>query len=183
MPEYRLETILPEPLCEKVVAALLTAHPYEEVAYDLYPLHRPGEQLGFGLLGVIDPPLRMDEIIKRCSENLGDAGLRYWQPAGEDHRVFRRVAVGSGSGGSLVKPAAQKGAELLISGDIQYHDLLAASSYGMALIDAGHFWTEWPAVGYLTDYLRKRLADDRYQTAVISADSDPAVKWRFYQGR
>lgn len=182
VPELRLETILPVSLREKVVAALLSVHPYEEVAYDLYPLHRPGKQLGFGLLGLLNPPLKMEDILKRCAERLGTAGLKYWLPAGGDTLAFRRVAVGSGSGGSLVEPAARKGAELLITGDIRYHDLLAASSYGMALIDAGHFWTEWPAVGYLTEYLRKRLADDRYRTAVLSAGADSAVRWKFYRG-
>ncbi len=36
--ELRVETLVPAELVEKVVAALKAAHPYEEVAYDLYPL-------------------------------------------------------------------------------------------------------------------------------------------------
>ena len=69
--EIRLETILPASLHEKVVAALLSSHPYQEVAYDLYPLQLPGKQLGFGLLGLIDPPLKMEEMLVRCAENWG----------------------------------------------------------------------------------------------------------------
>ncbi len=183
VPEFRLETVLPVSRRDKVVAALLSAHPYEEVAYDLFPLHRQGKQLGFGLLGLLEPPLKMEDILKRCAERLGPAGLRYWLPPGMDSRELQRVAVGSGSGGSLVEPAARKGAELLITGDIGHHDLLAASSYGMALIDAGHFRTEWPVVDHITEYLRKRLDDDSYQTAVFSAGTESAVKWDFYRGR
>ena len=182
VPELRLETILPASLSNKVVAALLKAHPYEEVAYDLYPLQQAGEQLGFGLLGSLESPMVMEEILQRCTEKLGVTGLRYWLPAGGDKKVFRRVAVGGGSGGSLVEPAARKGAELLISGDIGHHDLLAASSYGMALVDAGHFWTEWPVVDYVAGYLRKCLVDECYQTGVVSAGAKLAVKWKFYQG-
>ncbi len=183
VPELRLETILPVSRCEKVITALLSAHPYEEVAYDLYPLHRPGEKLGFGLVGLFDPPLKMEDILKRCAEKLETDLLNYWVPPDRHPRAFRRVAVVSGSGGSLVEPAAQAGAELLVSGDIRHHDLLTASSYGMALIDAGHFWTEWPAIDYVVEYLRKRLAKDRYRTAVLSAGSDTAVRWKFYRGR
>jgi hypothetical protein len=37
-PELRVETVVPGDRVEAVVAALLATHPYEEVAYDLYPL-------------------------------------------------------------------------------------------------------------------------------------------------
>ncbi len=39
--ELRLETVYPEELEAEVVRALRAAHPYEEPAFDLYPLAEP----------------------------------------------------------------------------------------------------------------------------------------------
>lgn len=178
--ELRLETILPASLRDKVLRALLETHPYEEAAYDLYPLCQGGERLGFGLLGRLDPPLGLEELVERCRERLSLPALSYWAPPGK--AGYSRVAVCGGSGGRLVEQAFAKGAQIFISGDFGYHDLLCAAGHGLALIDAGHFFTERPVLTRLTDYLRQRLAADGYRTTVITANSAPGAIWNFSQG-
>lgn len=165
--ELRLETVLPASRRAAVLQALFAAHPYEEVAYDLYTLRREGAPVGLGLIGCLERPLSLEQILKRCRERLQLPGLRYWAPLKKE---FSRIAVCSGSGGSLVEQAVRLGAELFISGDFRYHDFKKAEAAGMGLVDAGHYGTERPAVELICEYLRGRLAQDGYETAVLPAD-------------
>ncbi len=161
--EIRMETILPATSKKEVIKALIEAHPYEEVAYDLYPLALEGEKIGLGLLFELEPPISMEFILDKCLVTLKAESLRSWD-AGKSS--FNRVAVCGGSGGSLIEPVVRQGAELLISGDFRYHDLKLAQAYGLALVDAGHDATEWPGVIHLHKYLEERLKADRYETGV-----------------
>jgi dinuclear metal center YbgI/SA1388 family protein len=174
--ELRLETVLPASRREDVLEALLNVHPYEEVAYDLYSLQRDGEPVGLGLAGFLESPLSLKQILDLCREKLQLTGLRYWAPG---QKEYSRIAVCSGSGGALVEQAARLGAELFISGDFRYHDFKKAEAAGMGLIDAGHYGTERPAVGIISEFLLQRFERDGYGTAVIPADLPPA-DWRYY---
>lgn len=165
--ELRLETILPASRRRAVLEALLASHPYEEVAYDLYELAREGEPIGLGLIGLLDPPLSLEQLLQRCREQLDLSGLRYWAPP--EQELYRQVAVCGGSGGALVETAAALGAELFISGDFRHHDFKNAVAARMGLVDAGHYGTERPVVTLLGDYLRERLLKDGYTTGVVLA--------------
>ena len=161
--ELRLETILPAHRREVVVEALLNAHPYEEVAYDLYPLVLKGRDFGLGLIIDLDEPLTLDRILQICRDRLTAADLRYHAPL---KKTYKKVALCGGSGGSLIENAARQAADLFISGDFRYHDLKTAHALGIALIDAGHDATEWPGVVYLRQYLADQLKRDGYITEV-----------------
>ena len=120
MDEFRLETILPASLREAVLQALFTVHPYEEVAYDLYPLEREGMPYGLGLIGNLERPLALEQVLKLCREKLQLSTLRYWAPPRD---VYSRIAVcAAAAAAPLVERAASLGAELYISGDFRYHD-------------------------------------------------------------
>lgn len=162
--EIRLETILPFSNKEKVIRALVEAHPYEEVAYDLYPLVLEGSQIGLGLIFSLEKPISLEQLIDKCRHSLHAGSLRYWA-TGKNN--FSRVALCGGSGGSLIANAAEQQAEIFISGDFGYHDLKNAQSRRLALIDAGHDATEWPGVFYLKSYLTERLKADNYKTGVF----------------
>ncbi len=161
--EMRMETILPATIKGAVIKALVDAHPYEEVAYDLYPLALEGGNIGLGLYFDLEKAVSLEEIANQCRGNLKAESLRYWD-AGKSN--FSRVAVCGGSGGSLVEQAARQGVEILISGDFRYHDLKLAQSYGLALVDAGHDATEWPGVASIQGYLDDRLKSDGFETGV-----------------
>lgn len=162
--EFRLETILPAAAREAVLEALHSSHPYEEVAYDLYPLRLEGKKWGLGLVIDLSEPKSMEEIISSCREGL-KAPLVRFHAAG--NKEFRRIAICGGSGGSLIKDAVNAGAELYISGDFRYHDLQQAAACGLALVDAGHDVTEMPAVLYLQKHLERKLKQDSHPAEVI----------------
>lgn len=162
--EIRLETVLPESVRKAVIDALMKSHPYEEVAYDLYPLALPGVELGLGLLVELDKSITMNELLKRIRESLKVKDIRWWSPG---QKTFRTVALCGGSGGSLIGQAALLGADIFIAGDFRYHDLKQAQSLNMALIDAGHDTSEQPGLLHIQNFLAERLEADGYQTEVL----------------
>ncbi len=161
--ELRMETILPATKKQEVIKALIEAHPYEEVAYDLYPLALEGRNIGLGLYFDLEKPVSLEYLIDKCKGVLKAEPLRCWD-AGKSS--FSRIAVCGGSGGSLIEQAARLGAEAFVSGDFRYHDLKLAQSHGLALVDAGHDATEWPGVANIRAYLEERLKADGYETGV-----------------
>lgn len=153
--ELRLEVVVPQRLAAGAVAALQAAHPYEEVAYDLYPLANPGSVRGHGRAGRLATPGTLQELAGRVKTALGVPDVRI---AGDPGRRIARAAVGAGAGGSLVAAAVAAGAEVLITGDIGHHTAQDALDAGLCLIDPGHWATEVIAMPGLARYLEQRLA-------------------------
>ena len=171
--ELRIETILPATRRSAVINKLLEAHPYEEVAYDLYPLDLEGETIGLGLTINLEEAISLKQLIKLCRERLNANSLRYWTGSKDS---FKKIAICGGSGGSLIGNAVRQGADLFISGDFRYHDLKQAESSDLALVDAGHDATEWPGIAYLQQYLERKLQGDGYTTEV-SLQTSGTAKW------
>ena len=150
--EVRLETILPKEALRRTVDRMLRAHPYEEVAYDLIPLANPRLDIGLGRVGRLDRETTLAEFAARVKGALGTESLRIvGDPAGR----VKKVAVCGGSGASLLGEAQSWGADVLVTGDVKYHEARRAESRGLALIDAGHFATERLMVQGLAQALRE----------------------------
>lgn len=167
--EYRLETIVSESLKHKVIAAMLKAHPYEEVAYDIYPLANEPKRLGLGRIGRLNSPVTLKQLCEQVKLLLGNKTVRY---CGDLDKCVQKVAVCGGSGMSTLSKAYFKGADVLVTGDVKYHDARNALSLGVSIIDAGHFETELPVVKLLAGYLQKFLTDNGYETEVIVSQAE-----------
>lgn len=135
--ECRLEVEVGGADIDVVVKAMLEAHPYEEVAYDLYELRKRDKRNGLGRVGNI-PEIGLSDFIDGCIRCFGDQ-VRFAGPASVK---IRRVAVCGGSGAGLAEAAANSGADVLVTGDVSYHDALKAIDMGLIVIDAGHDATE-----------------------------------------
>jgi dinuclear metal center YbgI/SA1388 family protein len=149
--EIRLETVVPAHAADRAAAAATAAHPYEEVALDLYPIEGYPEGCGYGRVGLLPEPMTPEELSEHVASSLG-APARLVAAHG---RRIERVAVLGGSGGSFVREAAVSGAEAYVTGDLDYHDTLLVDSLGLAAIDAGHAATELPSL----EPLARRLAE------------------------
>lgn len=166
--EFRLETILPEGKAAAVVAAVKQAHPYEEVAYDLIPLANPGRERGHGRIGRLERPTTLADLAARVRSELGLQGLRM---VGDPGRQVSTTAVGAGSGSMLIPHAARRGADVLITGDIGYHDAQDAQDAGLAILDIGHFPSEQIAMTAVARHLREQLGAMGHPVEVLEAAS------------
>lgn len=152
--ETRLETILPEEYIPRVLKAMQKAHPYEEVAYDLYPLANEGEKAGLGRVGRLSQPMNLAQFIRLVQAKLGIPLVKY---CGDLDTVVEKIALCGGSGASLISQAAFAGAKVYLTADIKYHEAQEALAQGLAIVDGGHFATERPVIAVLGEYLRSEL--------------------------
>ena len=170
--ECRLEMMLRRSEVQPALKALRSAHPYEEPAFDLIPLHNDGGGLGLGRIGELAAPLPLEEYASLVKERLGLSSLRL---VGAKGQRVSRVALCGGSGASLLRDAVRQGADLYVTGDIKYHEAREAESQGIALLDAGHFATERLMIEGLTKQLQDELARRRLAVTVTpcTAEQDP----------
>lgn len=164
--ESRLEMLVAKDNIPRAIRKLISVHPYEEPAFDCYPLLNEGAAIGIGRTGII-PECTMGEFCQMVKASLGCKSVR---AVGNPDRKVKKIAICSGSGGSLVSTAVRAGADLLLTGDIKYHDAREAEASGIALIDAGHFATEHLMVEDICSFLRKSLQDAGYSIKVLSSD-------------
>jgi dinuclear metal center YbgI/SA1388 family protein len=173
VPEERLEVQILRTHLSRAVRALIAAHPYEEPAFDIYPLLNEGETLGLGRIGRLAEPLTLEEYAIRLRNVLSAPALRY---VGDPAARVSKVALCSGSGASLLRDAARSGADLLVTGDVKYHEARDAEDLGIAMIDAGHFPTEIIMVSEITERLGRALATAGYTDCHVEAcrtETDP----------
>ena len=149
--EIRLETVVPAHTAHRAAAAVRAAHPYEEPAFDVYPVEGRPEGCGHGRVGRLPVPMTPEGLAEHVSASLGFPARLVADPR-PGQRV-ERVAVLGGSGGSFVREAAASGADAYVTGDLDYHDALLAEALGLAAIDAGHAATELPSLAPLAERL------------------------------
>ncbi len=137
--EYRLETIVPQKILKSVVEAMLVAHPYEEVAYDIYPLELNAKEYGLGNIGTLEKQCKLDGFIGAVKEKLDVDRVRV---IGTTKSDIKNVAVFCGSFDESILSHIKGKAEVLVTGDVKYHDAADIVEMGMCVIDAGHFNTE-----------------------------------------
>ncbi len=160
--EARLEVILPAYLGRQVVTAMVAAHPYEEVAYDLVPLANAHPGVGSGLIGELEEAVDEKSFLERIKEAFLVPVVRHTRLTG---RPVKRVAVCGGSGSFLISKALSAGANFYITSDVKYHEFFDAND-GMVVADIGHFESEQFTVDLLFEVLRKRFSN----FAVLKSD-------------
>lgn len=150
--EYRLETIVSEDILDGVIKAMINDHPYEEVAYDIYPLENKGEKYGIGRIGELKYEIALSDFVDIVKEKLNIKNIRV---VGNLSSMIKKVAICSGSGMSLLKNVIDNQANVYITGDVKYHDAQEALAHGISIIDAGHYETENIAMPMVKKHLDK----------------------------
>ena len=150
-PEERIEIIYPVHIEGKLLQALRASHPYEEVAYDLYPMTNEWQQVGSGMIGELAVPLGQNEFLGLVKNMLKAPVIRYTPVAGKQ---IKRVAICGGSGSFLLGDAIRAGADAFVTADFKYHQFFDAE--GKILIaDVGHFESEQFTIDLLSDKLKE----------------------------
>lgn len=136
--EIRFETIFPGWLQSKIVHALLETHPYEEVAYDIYPLENNFEKAGMGMVGELNEPLSEPDFLNLLKKIFGTGCIKHTQLQGGK---INKVAVCGGAGSFLLNRAIAAKADFFVTGDFKYHQFFDAENK-IVIADVGHYESE-----------------------------------------
>ena len=137
-PELRVETIFPKVKENRIVRALIRSHPYEEVAYDIYPLVNKYAQAGFGAIGEFEEPVDEQSFLQLLKDRFNTGVIRH---TGFLNRKIKTVALCGGSGSFLLPRAIESRADAFVSGDFKYHQFFDADGR-ILLADIGHYESE-----------------------------------------
>ncbi len=136
--ETRIETIFPKHIQSQVVSTLLKAHPYEEVAYDIYPIENEFAQVGIGMIGELAAPVDEIHFLQELKKAFTCPVVRHTALLG---KPIKKVAVCGGSGSSFLGKAISQKADVFVTGDFKYHQFFDAENQ-ILIADIGHYESE-----------------------------------------
>lgn len=135
--EVRVEVLLPLHHQRAILSAMRTAHPYEEVAYDLIRLENEHQEVGSGMIGELPEALSPGEFRARLRQALGVPVVKHTA----FDKPIKKVALCGGAGSFLTSKARAAGADAYVTADLKYHEFFSAEGQLM-LCDVGHFESE-----------------------------------------
>lgn len=167
--EVRMETIVPNSRLSKVLTAMEEAHPYEEVAYDLYPLANKGQKLGFGRIGTLNKEMTLKQFADHLKVALDVPTVRV---VGNLDDKIKRVAILGGDGNKFISTAKRQNADVFVTGDLYFHVAHDALGMGLNVIDPGHH-VEKVMKKAVKDYLDKQFAGEDINFFISEAKTEP----------
>jgi dinuclear metal center YbgI/SA1388 family protein len=167
--EQRLELLVQHTLLPKAIRTLLAVHPYQEPAFDCYPLLNETAPQGLGRVGSLPEPVILSDWAATVARQLECDTIRF---VGEPSRLIKKIALCCGSGASLLRDAIRAGADVLLTGDVKYHDAREAEAQGLALVDAGHFGSEIIMTESIRDFLVNAVTRSGQTVEVICAKNE-----------
>ncbi|ASB49651.1 Nif3-like dinuclear metal center hexameric protein [Alkalitalea saponilacus] len=165
-PEIRVETILPATLQSRVLNALIKAHPYEEPAFDFYPLNNSWPEAGLGIVGEYHQPLSKTEFLTKLKEVTNASCIRYTECI---HEKIQKVAVCGGSGSSFLRNAIASGAQAFVTGDFKYHQFFDAENRIM-IADVGHYESEQFTKELFFEILTKKIPNFAVRLSEVNSN-------------
>ena len=153
--ETRIETVYPVYLENPILKALFEAHPYEEIAYDIYFLGNKFERVGAGMIGELESEKDEMDFLKNLKQTFGTGCVRHSKLLG---KRIKKVAVCGGSGSFLIKNAISAKADIYITGDVKYHDFFEAEDK-LIIADIGHFESEQFAKDLIYSVLNENFSN------------------------
>ena len=139
---------------------------------DVKPLHTSEPNppsVGLGRIGNLPYGCKLSEIMHKVSNMLGNPGLLV---VGHPGQMITRVALCGGSGSDLWPMAIDEDADLFLSAEIKHHIAREAEQMGKAIIDAGHFYTEWPVVPAMAEYMKQQASEEGWDLEVYIFDDE-----------
>lgn len=164
--ETRIEVIFPAHLQKKIVKSLKDAHPYEEVAYDIYALDNELRDTGSGLVGNLISPLSEEDLLSRIKTEFGLQVIRHSPLLG---KKISKIALCGGAGSFLLSLAKSSGAGAFITSDVKYHEFFDADGE-ILLADIGHFESEQFTISLLADILKEKFPNFAVQKTKIKTN-------------
>jgi dinuclear metal center YbgI/SA1388 family protein len=165
--EEKIETVYPSHIEGKVINALIDAHPYEEVAYDIYNLEISHNQVGSGIIGELENPLEEQDFLAHLKKTMNLSCIRYTPYTG---KKVKKVAVCGGAGYFLLPDAVGSGADAFVTADFKYHQFFDAE--GKILItDIGHYESERYTPEILFELITEKFTT--FATRISKTNTNP----------
>jgi len=152
-PEERIETVFLAQNERKILVALFEHHPYEEVAYDIYPLENKLDTAGAGMIGWLPEEMEGRAFLSFVKERMDAVVIRHTDLL---PKRIRKVAVCGGSGSFLLKEAIAAGADAFVTADFKYHEFFDAEEK-IVIADIGHFESEQFTSDLLIDIIQEKF--------------------------
>lgn len=151
--EQRVEVIYPAQAESKILNALLSVHPYEEVAYDIYSLANQHQEVGAGMVGDLSDEMDAIDFLNHLKVSMDLSVIRHTEIL---PKKIKRVAVCGGSGSFLLKNAIKANADVFITADFKYHEFFDAEDK-LIIADIGHFESEQFTQELLLDIITEKF--------------------------
>ena len=151
--EIKIEVIFPAWLDNKIVAAMKSAHPYEEVAYDIINLANQYQGTGSGLIGDLENPVEEKAFLETVQSTFKTPVVKHTELRG---KPIKRVALCGGAGSFLTGAAIAAGADIYITADMKYHDFFEANGR-IVIADIGHYESEQFTIDLLKEVLEQKF--------------------------
>jgi len=165
--EVKIELVFPVHQEQQVLKALLSAHPYEEIAYGLIDIEVANTQIGSGLVGELKNPLDEKSFLKLLKTNMQTECVRHTQLL---EKKISKVAVCGGAGSFLLNDAIRAGADAFVTADFKYHEFFDAENK-LVIADIGHYESE-----QFTYEIFSELLSEKFPTFAVlktSVDTNP----------
>lgn len=153
--EIQIGVVFPMHLESKILKALFTNHPYEEVAYEVTTLDNTHQQMGMGMIGELPEAIKEIEFLALVKKTFKADGIRHSQLL---EKKVQKIAVLGGSGSSAIAAAKNAGADFFITADLKYHDYYQAEQK-LVVADIGHYESERYTKNLLHSYLSKKISN------------------------
>lgn len=169
--ETKIEIVFPAYMEAQVVEALIKAHPYEEVAYDIFVMANVHQGIGSGLVGTLPEPIEEEIFLQRLQQIFAVPVIRHTAFLG---KPVKTVALCGGSGAFLIKNARAAGADAYLTADVKYHEFFDAEGK-ILLADVGHYETEQFTAELLQQVLAKKFPT--FAVLKTSLNTNPVQYW------
>lgn len=167
--EVKIETIIPAAKLTPVIDAMIAAHPYEEAAYDIYPVENSGTEYGIGRIGMLAEKLTLEAL---CEHVKTAFDIRNIRVTGDLAKEVKSVAILGGSGEKFINEAKQMGADVYITGDMTFHTAQVAKEMGLSVIDPGHY-VEKVMKTYTKSYLGDYFTNSDLEVIISKTNTEP----------
>lgn len=151
--EAKVEVIFPIWKQSAILTAMKNAHPYEEVAYELYTLQNKHQEIGAGIIAELEQSVDIKDFLNELKSIFNVKCLKHTQIISDK---IKKIAICGGSGSFLIQDAIRAKADVFITSDIKYHDFFEANNQ-LVLVDIGHFESEQFTIELFADVLKNNF--------------------------
>lgn len=169
--ETKIEVVFPKYRKNQILAALKEAHPYEEVAFEIFELKNDLLDVGAGAIGELKNALSTESFLAYLKDKMQLDCIRHTSYA----KSIKTVAVCGGSGSFLLADAIKNKADVFITGDFKYHEFFNAENKLM-IADIGHYESEKFTIELISKWLSEKFAN--FAVIFTETNTNP-VKYYF----